>query len=341
MVIEHDISLLPYNTFAVDCIAKEFCVISSAEECQLLIQKKILTRDKSYLIIWWWSNILLLSQQFEGLVIKNAILGKTIDEKTTTHATITCWAWENRNDFVLWTIDQWFCGLENLISIPWSVGAAPMQNIGAYWIEVWTYIKHVEYLDIDTWVSHIITADECLFWYRNSIFKNDLQGQVIITSVTFTLPIYDQAYTPTLSYWVIKDRLAGQEITPKNIADTIAGVRAEKLPDWTTLWTAWSFFKNPIMPESKANSVLEKHPDLVTYPSWTWMIKFSAGQLIDRAWLKWIQQWSVGTYNNHALVLVNHWWWTWKDIAALATYIHNTVKEKYGISLESEVNYIS
>ena len=168
---------------------------------------------------------------------------KEIIDQTDTTITIRVWAWENRDEFVHWSLDAWYCGIENLVSIPWAVGAAPMQNIGAYGVEVWSLIESVECVDQETGEMFGLTADACHFWYRDSIFKHELKNKAIITHVTFILHKYSpENYTPKCDYWAIKQRLTTPHPTPTQLANTISEIRASKLPDYTTIGTAWSFF---------------------------------------------------------------------------------------------------
>jgi len=340
ITIQNDISLLPYNTFAVDCLAKEFCCVTKKEDILSLITDTRLSEHTHFLILWWWSNILFTQSTFDGLVIKNEILWKEVLAETDDSVTIRVWAGENRDEFVQWALEQGYCWLENLISIPWSVWAAPMQNIWAYGKEVKEFIHSVEAIQLNNGKTITLSNKECAFDYRDSIFKQDLKGKVIITAVTFVLPKYNQHYIPTLTYWAIKDSLWDQDPTPSNIAKIIAEIRAKKLPDRSRIGTAWSFFKNPILETATAEKILHDHPQLVSYDAWPWLTKLSAWQLIDQSWLKWITQWAVGTYKNHALVLVNHWGWTGEEIAALATHIQEKVYETFGVTIRPEVNFI-
>lgn len=341
VTIQHNISLLPYNTFQIDCVAQDFCAVKTPKDIQELISQWVLNASNTVLILWGGSNILLMEETFDGLVIKNEILWREIIEETDTTVTVKIWAGENRNDIVHRAIGQGRAGCENLVSIPWSVWAAPMQNIGAYWIEVASLIDTVEAIDRTTWALITITNEQCQFGYRDSIFKQALKDTVIITAVTFTFTKWSPDYEPILSYGAVATQLTGKEPTPQAIASAVAAIRAEKLPDWKTIGTAGSFFKNPIIDNDTAQAVLQKHPDLVTFDAWPWQTKFSAGQLIDQAWCKGITQWSVGTYQNHALVLVNHGWGTGQELVALAKQIQSTVLEQFGIMLEPEVQLIS
>lgn len=357
MNIETNIDLLPYNTFHFSCIADHFVIINRIEDRQLLVKTDIFAKNKR-LILWGGSNILLTQDRFPGLIIKNEIMGKEIIAEDNESVTIKVWAGENWNDFVVRTIQQGYYGIENLVSIPGTVGAAPMQNIWAYGVEAGDYILQVEYGDLN-WQTHTLNKNDCQFWYRESIFKQALKDQTCITHVVFQLQKYDEKkYIPTMKYGAIEEKVYQllnnwqpttdnwQPITPSLIAQAVADIRASKLPDRTQIGTAGSFFKNPIIPESQYNSLKEQFPDLVGHstPSWIsnleFYIKLSAGQLIDLSWLKGLDRGSVGTYHHHALVLIHNGWWTGADILRLCEHIQYVVYETFGVRIEAEVNII-
>ena len=409
MHIEQKVNLQPYNTFHLECRADHFVEIKTIDDLHELIDTQVF-KDSERLILWWGSNILLTQDHFDWLVIKNSISWKEILEEDASSITIQVWAGENRNDFVRRSIDQWYCGIENLVSIPGAVGAAPMQNIGAYGGEVKSVIQNVhcvrigppdtrwtpleagervpwgEGVDTTDWKEVVeggllkLNNDQCSFSYRSSIFKTDLKDKVFITHVTFKLDKYTPTtYEPTISYGAIRDKLAEcspkgelseglRGVTPEDIAKVVASIRSAKLPDRTQIGTAGSFFKNPIVSQAIFDKLQIQFPELRWFPTDSplvtrWMtksenvpwgkggpggicepdsrcIKLSAWQLIDLAGLKWLTQWQVGTYKNHALVLVNHGWGTGKELTDLAKHIQDTVYNAFGIILEPEVNYV-
>lgn len=288
-------------------------------------------------------------------------MGKEIIAQDTNSITIKVWAGENWNDFVVRTIQQGYCGLENLISIPGTVGAAPMQNIGAYGVEAGDLIIQVEYSDLN-WHTHVLSKDDCQFWYRDSIFKQTLKDQTCITHVIFQLQKYNaSSYVANIKYGAIEEKVYEllnnwqpatdnwQPITPSLIAQAVAEIRASKLPDRTVIGTAGSFFKNPIIPESQYNWLKVQFPELaghiisnwkLTTSNWQPQIKLSAGQLIDLSWLKGLDRGSVGTYSHHALILIHQWWGRGADILRLCEHIQQVVYEKFGVRIEAEVNII-
>ncbi len=389
IMFKKDISLLPYNTFHFDCTAKYFIEISKISELDELIHTDIFAKNKR-LILWWWANILLTEETFDGLVIKNNIIGKEIIKETENYSIIKVWAGENRDDFVWRTIKQWYCGLENLVSIPWSVWAAPMQNIWAYGVEVWLCIESVSSMilnknigqvqqdtttlkPIKIWSLFSLNKKQCTFWYRDSIFKKALKDSVIITHVTFRLEKYKpKTYKPNIKYGAIQEKLSInipssergsreefniEGLSPHRIATAISEIRASKLPDWHTLWTAGSFFKNPLITEKQFQELQKKFPELKWYivshprlmtPKEEWLgeemggreIKLSAWQLIELVIWKKYKIWQVGTYEKHALVLVHHWGGKGKDIVALSTEIQKRVKENFWLDISPEVNFV-
>ena len=355
MHTQENVSLLSYNTLQVECIARYFVEIATISELQKLVTIDIF-KNHDHLIIGWWSNILLTSSHYDGIVIKNNILGKEIIEEDDETVTIKVGAGENWNTFVEWTLEQWYCWLENLISIPWSVGAAPMQNIWAYGVEAKSSIQDVELIELEAWELKSISNNECDFWYRSSIFKAELKNKVFISHVTFALSKYSaESYEPNITYGAIQEQLEKQWIqqpTPKQVADIVRNIRASKLPDRTKIWTAGSFFKNPIIEQDLYEQLKKNYPNLITFPvedtnslkseigNRKSKVKLSAGQLIDLTGLKWLTQWNVGTYKNHALILVNHGWGTWTQIEQLAKHIQEKVFKKFGVQLEPEVNYV-
>lgn len=347
MNIQQSVQLQHYNSFKIVCEAKYFTSVETELEFLELMQTDIF-KDNSHLILGWWSNVLLTQDEYPGLVIKNDILGKEIVSEDDTTVTIKVGWWEDWNEFVLRSVKQWYYGCENLVSIPGTVWAAPMQNIWAYGVEVKDLILNVEWVDLPSGAHIILDNYECDFDYRDSVFKQWLKGKFFITHATFRLNKYSpQTYFPQLSYGAVTNKISEMcgdmldcKLTPTLVADAIAQIRASKLPDWKQIGTAWSFFKNPVIPRDIYKQLKKKFPELKGYSLNNGFFKLSAGQLIDATGLKGLTQGNVGTYENHALVIVNHWGGTGKDIQDLATHIQNQVVEKFGIMLQPEVNYV-
>lgn len=295
--------------------------------------------------MWWGSNMLLTQERFDGLVIHNQLLGKDTLHEEEDFVVVRVGAGEGWHDFVMRTVLQGRGGVENLALIPGSVWAAPMQNIGAYGVEVKDVIEFVEYVDLSDGSTHILDNSSCQFGYRDSVFKRDLKENAFISYVVFKLyKTIGKWYQLQLDYKDIQVEmeqrwLAVEQISVKDVADMITVIRRRKLPDWTQIGTAGSFFKNPVVSVEEFQKLKDKEPVLVGYEVVGW-IKLSAGQLIELAGLKGIEKWSVGTYKNHALVLVHHGWGKGSDIVNLAQEIQHTVHAKFGVWLDPEVNYI-
>lgn len=339
-ILQHTIDLQPYNTFWFHCLARDFVELHTISQAQAFFSEQN-TQNSQMLFLWWWSNILLTEASFDGIVVKNNILWKN-SEKKWNKIYITVWWWENRHDFVMYSVQAWRAWLEHLALIPWTVWAAPIQNIGAYWVEAKDSIESVTYIDTITGEKKTLTASECSFGYRDSIFKNELAWKAYVVEVCFRLTIADKTYTPDLSYaWLTSDKKEKEWlITPLIVAQRVIEVRQSKLPDWTHLWTAGSFFKNPLLSTEKATEIQKNFPELKVFDVWDWLFKLSAGQLLDLCWYKWYKKQHVWTYEKHALVLVHHGWWTWEDIVALCKELQQWVYEKFNVMLEPEVRFI-
>lgn len=340
--IEKNKSLRDYNSFHFDVVADYFVDITSVEDMQQLIVDSIFLAHKK-LIIWWGSNMLLTQERFDGLVIHNQLLGKNILHEEDDFVVVRVGAGEVWHDFVLRTVSQGRGGVENLALIPGSVWAAPMQNIGAYGVEVKDVIEFVAYVDLSDGSTHILDNGSCQFGYRDSIFKHDLKAKSFISHVVFKL-YKTREYPLKLDYKDIQQEIVARELdiaqlSVEDVADMITTIRRRKLPDRTQIGTAGSFFKNPVVSLEEFEVLQAKKSWLVGYEV-TGGIKLSAGQLIELAGLKGIEKWSVGTYKNHALVLVHHGWGKGKDIVNLAKQIQEVVYAKFGVWLDPEVNYI-
>ncbi len=350
MKFQENIDLSSYNTFQVSCLAKYFCVVESKEDFLKVIETEIYQNNK-ILFLGWWSNILLTQDTYDGLVIKNEIKGKEVITEDDDEMVIKVWSGENRDSFVKRSIKKGLYGIENLISIPGTVWAAPMQNIWAYGVEVGNLISNVGWIDLPSKAEIILAQYECNFGYRNSVFKQELNKLFFIDSVSFRLKKYSpESYQAHNEYWAIKTKLEEKwidddQITPIVMAETIAEIRESKLPDRKSTGTAGSFFKNPIVSKEQHKKLQQLDSSIKGYPlSFEGknipMVKLNAGQLIDLAWLKGLQQGNVGTYHKHALILVNNWGWTWKELVALSQRIQKIVFESFGVKIEPEVNFV-
>jgi UDP-N-acetylmuramate dehydrogenase len=331
--IQQNISLKPYNTFGIDVIAKRFVTIN-----QLTDLKQLVLTEKHFFILGGGSNLLLTSN-IESLVIfinTKGITEQHLDEK---YVLVTAQAGENWHDFVLWTLSKDFGGLENLSLIPGNVGAAPIQNIGAYGVEIKDVFYQLEALEIATGKTKIFDLNACNFGYRNSVFKNELKGKYIITSVTFKLT--RQNHCLNSSYGAIKDYLQDIEnCTIKDISNAVIAIRNSKLPNPKEIGNSGSFFKNPVISSKHFNKLLLQNPTMPAYKISNREVKVPAGWLIEKCGFKGIKQGEAGVHQNQALVLVNYGNASGNDILNLAKKIKNTVKINFNIDLEIEVNVV-
>lgn len=335
MKISHNISLKKYNTFGIDVSAKDFVTATSINELQKILKLK----PENLFVLGGGSNMLLTKNINNSLVIHINIKGiKKIDENPG-FVFINVSAGENWHDFILWCIDNNYGGLENMSLIPGNVGTAPIQNIGAYGTELKDNFIECEAIEIETGIIKSFSKIECEFDYRNSVFKNKLKGKYIITSVTFKLT--KKNHILNTAYGVIEKELEGKNIlspTIKDISNAVIAIRKSKLPDPKTLGNSGSFFKNPVITQQEFEVFIAKYPEAPNYKISYNEIKVPAGWLIEQAGFKGKQYGDAGVHEKQALVLVNHGNATGKEIWDLAMKIKTTVKEKFGIEINPEVN---
>lgn len=342
LTIQSNISLLPYNTFQIDVKAKYFVEIQSIEDLQELFQYPIFQSEKR-LILGGWSNTL-FTQDFDGLVIKVNLKGiETLsDDDSSTLLKVA--AGENWSDFVNYTNVRELAGLENLIDIPGEVWTSAVSNIWAYGVEAKDRIVWVEGYDLQTGMFRRFSNEECQFSYRTSIFKSSLRNQFLISHVVFALDIFDESYQFITNYPDIQIALQKSPLPPftkggglQHMSGIIAEIRSIKLPDWRVIGTAGSFFANPIVSLEFAKNLEQSYSDLKIYP-YLDQVKLSAGQLIDKAGLKWYSNWKAWTSPQHALIVINEWG-TAKDVLDVVEHIQTKVKEMFGVELVPEVVY--
>jgi len=333
--IKEKISLKTYNTFGISLNAKRFISVDSVYQLQQLL--KI---EKDVFLISGGSNML-LTKEIEKLVVHINIKGISIDNETSQVVYLTVNSGENWHDFVLWCISENYGGIENLSLIPGNVGTCPIQNIGAYGVEVKDTITKVEGLDIKTGKLVHFSNEECKFGYRNSIFKNEVKGKYILTSVSFRLT--KKNHTLNTSYGAIETELISNKITNptlKNISDAVISIRKSKLPDPTEIGNSGSFFKNPVIPISQFLILQKEFPTIPSYAVSDTEIKIPAGWLVEQGGFKGKRFGDAGVHKKQALVLVNYNHASGKEIYELAKKIQKTVKSKFRVSLEIEVNII-
>jgi len=335
--IQQNISLKPYNSFGIDVRASFFAEIYSEADLIELFHNEVVKSQK-LLVIGGGSNVL-FTKDYDGLVVKMSIQG--IEAKTDgENVKVTAGAGVVWNDLVNYCVAHQFAGVENLSLIPGTVGASPIQNIGAYGVELKDVFESCTAFEIKTGQIKTFTYADCNFGYRESIFKAELKGQFIITSVTFALKTAGEVNT---SYGAIETELQKRGILKPGIADVSAAVshiRVSKLPDPSTIGNAGSFFKNPIIEKHEFANVVARHPDVVHYPTADDKIKLAAGWLIEQCGWKGKIAGNTGTWKNQALVLVNHGGATGTEVFNFSEQIIDSVKSTFGVTLEREVNIL-
>ncbi len=334
-MIQTNKNLKEYNTFGISVKAEMFAVFSSIEELKQILSFR---NDKKLLVLGGGSN-LLLTQDFDGLVIKNEIKRFEVIEETVSEVIVESGAGENWHEFVLNCIDKGFGGVENLSLIPGSVGASPMQNIGAYGVEIKDVFESLTAYHIASGEIHYFDKTKCEFGYRESIFKNKVKGEYIILTVTFRL-----TKNPTInsSYGAINEQLKVMGIqvpTIKELSAAVIAIRQSKLPDPKIIGNAGSFFKNPTVDNVLLEKIQENYPDIPNYPAENGR-KLAAGWLIEKAGWKGRTFDNYGVHKLQALVLVNYGNCTGQEIFDLSSQIIQDVFEKFGVLLEREVNIL-
>ncbi len=331
-------SLRAYNTFGVAVTANYFTAISSYQQLfELLDNTK--WKKNPILILGGGSNIL-FTKNFEGLVVKNEINGIEKIAEDDQHIYIKVAAGENWHSFVMHCVENGWAGVENLSLIPGCVGASPMQNIGAYGVEIKDVFHQLEAFHIKDQKIYTFNLNDCEFGYRESVFKQRLKNQFIITSVTFR--VHKKAVLHT-DYGAIEQELEKMKIatpTIKSVSDAVIRIRSSKLPDPTKLGNAGSFFKNPIIDEQKFMALKTEFPNIVGYASKSKTVKVAAGWLIEACGWKGRVVGNCGVHKDQALVLVNYGQATGAEIYELSSQIINSVESKFSITLQREVNIL-
>jgi UDP-N-acetylmuramate dehydrogenase len=331
--IQKNISLKNYNTFGIDVIANRFIEINSISEL-----KKIVASEKNIFLLGGGSNML-LTKPIDKLVIHLNLKGILVKDMEKEFVFVTAEAGENWHEFVLWCITQNYGGLENLSLIPGNVGTSPIQNIGAYGVEIKDTFHQLEALEIATGEIKTFTKEACNFGYRNSVFKNELKGKYIITNVTFKLTKTN--HKTNTSYGAIKTYLQNiPKPTIKDISNAVIAIRQSKLPDPKEIGNSGSFFKNPVVDKELFLKLEKNHPNIPHYIVSKNEIKIPAGWLIEQAGFKGKRFGDAGVHEKQALVLVNYGNASGEEIFNLAKKIQQTVKNLFHINLDMEVNII-
>jgi len=338
LTIQSNVSLKPYNTFGIDASARYLVEIDNEEDIQTLLQLPN-AHSLATLILGGGSN-LLLTQDFNGLVVKMNLKGIQLVKEDQEHVWVRAGAGENWHGFVMHCVEKGWGGIENLSLIPGTVGAAPMQNIGAYGVEIKDTFDRLEAVHIPTGEKRIFTNADCRFGYRDSIFKNEAKGQYIISSVQFKL-----AKRPTfhVSYGDIQstlEQMGVKELTLRAVSDAVIKIRRSKLPDPAEIGNAGSFFKNPEIPASQYEALKNQYPTIPGYIINDTTVKVPAGWLIEQNGWKGKRFGNIGVHTRQALVLVNYGGGKGADIQHLAHKIQDSVEAQFGIRLHTEVNFI-
>lgn len=338
MLIHNNFNLKALNTFGIEAYAKHYCELNHENEFSTLLKNQLFTISEK-LILGGGSNIL-FTKNFDGFVLHNKIKGISIVDDTEAFQIVKVGAGENWHEFVLWTIDHQLGGLENLSLIPGCVGASPMQNIGAYGVEIKDTFHQLEALELNSGDKKVFSNIDCNFGYRESIFKNKVKNKYLITNVFFKLK-----KTPSLntSYGAINEELSKLSITNpsiKDVSNAVIKIRQSKLPDPKELGNAGSFFKNPEVDAETFHQLKKTFPKIVSYPLPGNRYKLAAGWLIEDCGLKGYELNNAAVHIKQALVIVNKGNCSGKDVLELSNYVIQKVFNKFGVTLEREVNII-
>lgn len=333
----YNCSLLPYNTFGMDVKASRFVEYASVEELRGLwnAEREAVARA---LHIGGGSNLLFASD-YEGLILHSAIKGYTVVKETEEEVEVRVGAGEVWDDFVAYTVANGWYGAENLSLIPGEVGASAVQNIGAYGVEAKDLIVSVDTFGLETGEERRFMQEECRYAYRESIFKQELKGKYAVTFVTYRLKKHPVFH---LEYGNIRAELEKQgcQVDLENVRRIIIAIRQAKLPDPKVLGNAGSFFMNPVVPKMQFEALLAQYPDMPHYPVDDAHVKIPAGWMIDRCGWKGKRVGHAGVHEKQALVLVNCGGATGKEVMHLAEGIVASVRERFGVTIRPEVNYI-
>lgn len=337
MTIQNNFSLKKYNTFGIEAKAKQFVAVRSIEDLNTILKEH---QSEPKFILGGGSNML-LTQDIQALVIHIDLKGKKVLKEDDDFVWVESQAGENWHEFVLWTIDQNFGGLENMSLIPGNVGTTPVQNIGAYGTEIKDTFVSCEAMTIATQLMKTFTKEDCHFGYRESIFKHEVKNQYIITSAVFKLT--KRNHKINTSYGDITKELEKQNVTTptlKDVSNAVIAIRQSKLPDPAALGNSGSFFKNPIITKEQYEKAHALHPEMPHYVVSETEVKVPAGWLIEKAGFKGKRFGDAGIHKNQALVLVNYGNATGQEILAVSRDIQSTVLKEFGIAIEAEVNVI-
>ena len=338
MQIQENVSLKVYNTFGIDVTARYFATFENVTELEEILNSKLQTSN-SKLILGGGSNIL-FTKDYSGIVLKNDIKGIEIVQEDDEFIYIKVGAGENWHQFVLHCVQNNYAGVENLSLIPGNVGASPMQNIGAYGVEIKDVFYELEAVHQQDKTIQKFGLEDCSFGYRESVFKNKYKDQFIITNVTYRL---NKRPSFNTSYGAINQELeimGVKSLSIQAISQAIINIRTSKLPDPKDLGNAGSFFKNPVISNEQFNALKQAFPNVIAFPSGAQHTKLAAGWLIEQCGWKGYRKGDAGCFPKQALVLVNYGNATGKEIFDLSEEIIHSVKKKFNLVLEREVNIV-
>ena len=336
--IKEHVSLKPFNTFGVEATARYFLNLEHSGQLMELIESHPEWMD-SYYMLGGGSNVL-FTEDYPGLILLNRIFGKEVIDKTEMEIYLQVGAGENWHKLVRYAVEQGWGGIENLSLIPGTVGAAPIQNIGAYGAELKDVFHSLEAVELATGNKRQFRREECGFGYRNSVFKQQEKGRWCITSVTLRLSRKPEV---NLSYQTLADWLEDQGITEptiRQVSDAVIAIRRSKLPDPSQIGNAGSFFKNPVLSPSEYEALKGEWGSVPAFNLDDGNVKVPAGWLIDKAGWRGHSEQRVGTYQHQALVIVNFGGASGKEIWDFARRIQESVQSKFGIKLQPEVNVV-
>ncbi|MDQ6608206.1 MAG: UDP-N-acetylmuramate dehydrogenase [Bacteroidota bacterium] len=339
MQIQENVSLRPYNTFGIDAAARYFTTFETVEELKELFGNSKFKIQGSKLILGGGSNIL-LTKDFNGLVLKNEIGGIEVVKEDVDHIYLKAGAGENWHKVVMYCVENGFAGIENLSLIPGNVGASPMQNIGAYGVDIKDVFHELEAFDIKDNTITKFSLQECEFGYRESVFKHKYKGRFVILNVTYRL---NKQLVFNTSYGAIQqelEKMGARNLSIKTISQAVINIRSSKLPDPKLIGNAGSFFKNPHVDKKSFHMLQKKYPALPYFSFDEENVKLPAGWLIEQCGWKGYRKGDAGCYPKQALVLVNYGSASGEEIFSLSEDILQSVKNKFGIVLEREVNIV-
>lgn len=334
LIVESRVGLREFNTFGLPAVARHLVRVRSAADVRRLVDDRTWGRASKF-ILGGGSNVV-FTRDIESLVVKVEIMGRRLVEATETAWIVEAGAGEHWHEFVQWTLDQGWSGLENLALIPGTVGAAPVQNIGAYGVELKDRFESLDAVDLVTGRSVVLDAAACRFGYRDSAFKQHLAGRSLITRVRLRLP---RPWQPVLGYLDLERKVAETGITtpdPRTLLDWVCAIRRAKLPDPAVLGNAGSFFKNPVVSAEQCRDIIGRDPEVVHYPLLDGSVKLAAGWLIDACGWKGKTVGGAGVHERQALVLVNRGDASGGEVVTLARAIQESVYGRFGIRLEPE-----